>query len=49
LNFASKRNDEEITTKLKEAARFMDIKLYDHLIVAPNGQGYFSFADKGLL
>jgi DNA repair protein RadC len=43
------RQDEELTTKLKEAARFMDIKLYDHLIVAPDGEGYYSFADEGLL
>ncbi|NTS42745.1 JAB domain-containing protein [Flavisolibacter sp. BT320] len=43
------RQDEDVTIKLKEGARFMDIKLLDHLIVAPDGVGYFSFADDGLL
>jgi DNA repair protein RadC len=40
--------DEELTGRLKEAAKFMDIKLLDHLIVEPNGT-YFSFADEGLI
>lgn len=39
--------DEELTTKIKEAARYLDIKLMDHLIVSE--EGYFSFADQGLL
>lgn len=43
------RQDEEVTTKLKEGAKFMDIKLLDHLIVAPNEERYFSFADEGLV
>lgn len=40
--------DEELTWKLKEAAKFMDIKLLDHLIVEPTG-GYYSFTDEGLI
>jgi DNA repair protein RadC len=41
------RADEELTKKIKEAARFLDIKVLDHLIVTT--EGYFSFADEGLL
>ena len=39
--------DEELTQKIKEAARFFDIKVLDHLIVSEDG--YFSFADEGIL
>lgn len=41
--------DEELTRKLKEAAKIMDIKLLDHLILDPSGTQYYSFADEGLL
>lgn len=41
------RADEELTRKIKEAARFFDIKVLDHLIVSE--EGYYSFADEGLL
>jgi DNA repair protein RadC len=41
------RADQEITQKLKKAALFFDISLLDHFIVSE--QGYFSFADEGLL
>src|SRR5215217_1620413 len=39
--------DEELTYKIKEAAKFFDIKVMDHLIVSD--AGYYSFADEGLL
>jgi DNA repair protein RadC len=39
--------DEQITKKLKEAARWMDIVLLDHIIVC--GNRYFSFADEGII
>ena len=39
--------DEELTYKIKEAAKFFDIKVLDHLIVSDDG--YFSFADEGIL
>lgn len=42
------RADEELTQKLKEAGKVMDIKLLDHLIIEPHGAHYFSFADEGL-
>lgn len=39
--------DEELTFKIKEAAKFFDIKVLDHLIVSDDG--YYSFADEGIL
>ncbi len=41
------RADEELTQKIKEAARFLDINVLDHIIVSDSG--YYSFADEGLL
>ncbi len=41
------RADEELTNKIKEAARYLDIKVLDHIIVSEIG--YYSFADEGLL
>jgi DNA repair protein RadC len=41
------RADETLTQKIKEAAKFLDIKVIDHIIVSD--QGYFSFADEGIL
>lgn len=39
--------DRTLTTKIKEAAQFFDIRLADHIIVSEDG--YFSFADAGIL
>jgi len=39
--------DEDLTLKIKEAARYFDIKVLDHLIVSDDG--YYSFADEGIL
>lgn len=41
------RADEELTQKIKQAAALLDIRMLDHLIVSE--EGYFSFADEGLL
>ncbi|CAN5510371.1 DNA repair protein RadC [soil metagenome] len=41
------RQDEELTQKIKEAARYLDIKVMDHIIVSEDG--YYSFADEGIL
>jgi DNA repair protein RadC len=41
------RADEELTFKIREAARYFDIKVLDHLIVSDDG--YYSFADEGIL
>ena len=39
--------DTDLTEKIKLAARFHDISIYDHIIVSD--QGYYSFADAGLI
>ena len=39
--------DREITKKVKEAGRILDIPVLDHLIVTT--EGYYSFADHGML
>ncbi len=41
------RQDEELTHKIKEAGKYLDIQVIDHVIVSD--EGYFSFADEGLL
>jgi DNA repair protein RadC len=41
------RADEDLTHKIKEAAKYFDIRVVDHIIVSD--QGYYSFADEGLL
>lgn len=41
------RADEDLTAKIREAAKYFDIKVLDHLIVSE--AGYFSFADEGIL
>jgi|SRR5436190_4726436 len=41
------RADEELTVKIREAAKYFDIRVLDHLIVT--SEGYYSFADEGLL
>jgi DNA repair protein RadC len=41
------RADEELTHKIKTAAGYHDIKVLDHIIIS--SEGYFSFADEGLL
>jgi DNA repair protein RadC len=41
------RADEELTRKISEACRYLDIKVLDHIIVSD--EGYFSFADEGII
>lgn len=41
------RQDEQLTSKMKEAGSFLDIKVLDHLIVT--SESYYSFAVEGLL
>ena len=41
------RADIEITNKIKEAVKYFDITLMDHIIVADIG--YYSFIDQGML
>ncbi len=46
-NLRPSKADEELTYKIKEAAKFLDIKVLDHIIVS--NEGFYSFADEGIL
>ena len=46
-NLKPSRQDEELTGKIKEGGKFLDLPLLDHLIITD--EGFFSFADEGLL
>ena len=46
-NLRPSRADEELTQKIKIAAKYLDISVMDHLIVSE--EGYYSFCDSGLL
>jgi DNA repair protein RadC len=46
-NLLPSRADEELTQKIKEASKYFDIKVLDHIIVSD--EGYYSFADEGIL
>jgi len=47
-NLHASRQDIDLTMKIKEAGKYLDIKVMDHLIISPDGK-YFSFADDSLL
>ena len=46
-NLKPSKADELLTTKIKNAAAFLDIQVMDHIIVSE--EGYYSFADEGLM
>lgn len=46
-NLKPSKADEMLTMKIKEAGKLLDIQVLDHIIVT--SEGYFSFADEGLL
>lgn len=46
-NLKPSQPDIDLTQKLKDGARILDIQLLDHIIITKNG--YFSFADEGIL
>jgi DNA repair protein RadC len=46
-NLKPSKADEMITNNIKEAAKYFDIKVLDHIIVSE--EGYFSFADEGMI
>lgn len=46
-NLKPSEADKNITRKIKDAGRFMEISLLDHIIIT--NEGYYSFADEGLL
>lgn len=46
-NLTASHADMDLTKKIRDAGKLLEIQVLDHLIVA--GQKYFSFADEGLL
>jgi DNA repair protein RadC len=46
-NLKPSRADEELTRKIKEAGKFLEINVLDHIIVTE--EGYYSFADEGVI
>jgi DNA repair protein RadC len=46
-NLKPSKADEDLTQKIKEAAKYFDIKIMDHIIVSE--EGYYSFADMGYI
>ena len=46
-NLKPSEPDKDITSKVKEACRILEVPLLDHLIISR--YGYFSFADSGIL
>ena len=46
-NLNASQADIDLTKKLKESGKLLDIQVLDHLIIA--GKKYFSFADEGLM
>ncbi|MBS1735172.1 MAG: JAB domain-containing protein [Bacteroidetes bacterium] len=46
-NLKPSKADEELTLKIREAGKFLDLFLLDHLIIT--AEGYYSFADEGLI
>lgn len=46
-NLTPSQADKDLTKRVKEAGRLLDIPILDHLIFGDNG--YFSFADEGIL
>ena len=46
-NLAPSQADIDLTRKMKEGGRFLEIQLLDHIIVTT--EGYYSFADEGVL
>jgi DNA repair protein RadC len=46
-NLEPSRADIELTEKLKQGGRILDLPMLDHLIVSE--RGYYSFADEGMI
>lgn len=48
-NITPSQADKDITNRMRDALRLVDIQLIDHVIVAANTQYHYSFADEGML
>jgi len=47
-NLKPSESDINLTKRVKEAGKLLDITVLDHLIISPDGT-YFTFADEGLI
>lgn len=43
------RDDIQITKKIQDACKVMDIALHDHLIIPSGSEKYYSFSDSGII
>jgi DNA repair protein RadC len=41
--------DQELTNKLQEGSKLLDVNLLDHIIISPQEGEYLSFADQGVI
>ena len=48
-NLSPSAADRELTKKIGDACKFMDLKLLDHIILSSAEGEYLSFADEGLI
>lgn len=48
-NLKPSNADVLLTQRIKEAASYMDIKVVDHLILSPDEELYYSFAEDGVV
>ena len=46
-NLIASQSDIELTKRLKEGGKLLEIQLLDHVIIT--SEGYFSFADEGII
>jgi DNA repair protein RadC len=46
-NLRPSQADINLTKKIKEGGRLLDIDVLDHLIITP--EGYYSFGDEGMM
>jgi DNA repair protein RadC len=47
-NASPSQADIELTRRIKDAAKLLEMQLLDHIIILP-GSSYFSFADEGMM
>lgn len=48
-NIKPSNTDIQLTQSLKKAGEFLSLKILDHLIIAPEKDCFYSFADSGML
>jgi DNA repair protein RadC len=48
-NLKPSQTDLQLTNKMKEAGKLVDIKLLDHLIISPIEKDYYSLANEGYI